>query len=56
MTEKRAGASQLHRLLDAVIDLTADLDLPVVLRGLTEAATELVGGEVDDGVEQPVEL
>ncbi len=43
MTDQRAGASQLHRLLDAVIDLTADLDLPVVLRGLTQAAIDLVG-------------
>ncbi len=37
-----SGAKQLRRLLDAVMVVGAELSLPVVLRRITEAATELV--------------
>jgi len=39
----RLGPLQRHRLLDAVLALTADLDLRVTLRHITEVAVELVG-------------
>jgi signal transduction histidine kinase len=35
--------ADLERLIDAITSIGADLDLPVVLRRITEAATELVG-------------
>ena len=35
--------ADLQRLIQAIVSLGADLDLPVVLRRITEAATELVG-------------
>ena len=38
-----AGPKQLRRLLDAVMSLGSDLELPDVLRNLTETAVELVG-------------
>jgi signal transduction histidine kinase len=38
-----AGAGQLRRLVAAVLGIGADLDLAVVLRTITETATELVG-------------
>ncbi|MEZ5183142.1 MAG: GAF domain-containing protein [Acidimicrobiales bacterium] len=41
--EGRSGAEDLRRLIDAIMSLGSDLDLPVVLRRLTEAAVELVG-------------
>lgn len=37
-----AGVKQLRRLLDAVMEVGSELSLPVVLRRITEAATELV--------------
>ena len=36
-----AGVKQLRRLLDAVMSVGADLSLPVTLRQITEAATDL---------------
>jgi len=42
MTE-HAGPRQLRRLLDAVMSVTCDLDLAVVLQRIVEAAQELVG-------------
>jgi signal transduction histidine kinase len=44
-----AGAAQLRRLLDAIASLGSELDLPVVLRNITEVAIDLVaarGGAV----------
>jgi signal transduction histidine kinase len=37
-----AGPKQLRRLLDAVLSVGSELDLPVVLHRIAEAATELV--------------
>jgi signal transduction histidine kinase len=37
-----AGVKQLRRLLDAVMEVGGELSLPVVLRRITETATELV--------------
>jgi signal transduction histidine kinase len=37
-----AGPKQLRRLLDAVLTVGSELDLPTVLRRIAEAATELV--------------
>jgi signal transduction histidine kinase len=37
-----AGVKQLRRLLDAVMEVGSELSLPVVLRRITETATELV--------------
>jgi signal transduction histidine kinase len=37
-----AGAAQLRRLLDAITSLGSELSLPVVLRNITEVATDLV--------------
>ena len=42
MTE-HAGPRQLRRLLDAVMSVTSDLDLAVVLQRIVEAAQDLVG-------------
>jgi signal transduction histidine kinase len=38
-----AGPRQLRRLLDAVLSVASDLDLPAVLERIVEAARELVG-------------
>ena len=38
-----AGAKQLRRLLEAVVNIGADLSPPTVLRRIVEAAVELVG-------------
>ncbi len=38
-----AGPASLRRLLDAVLVIGSELDLPTVLRRIVEAATELVG-------------
>lgn len=43
MAGTSAGPEQLRRLLDAVMSLSSDLELPDVLRNLTETAVELVG-------------
>lgn len=42
MTEGHAGPRQLRRLLDAVLSVGSELDLPVVLRRIVETATDLV--------------
>lgn len=39
----RASSSQLRRLLDAVMAVAYDLDLPTLLRDVAEAARDLVG-------------
>jgi signal transduction histidine kinase len=41
-THEHAGAAQLRRLLDAVMVVTSELSLPVILRRIIETATELV--------------
>jgi len=38
-----AGPRHLHQLLDAILTVGSDLDLPAVLRRIVESATELVG-------------
>ena len=38
-----AGARQLHQLLDAILTIGSDLDLPAMLRRIVESATDLVG-------------
>jgi signal transduction histidine kinase len=43
MATEHAGASQLRRLLDAVMTVGSDLDLPVVLQRIAESARDLVG-------------
>jgi signal transduction histidine kinase len=40
-----AGVKQLRRLLDAVMEVGSELSLPVVLRRITETATELVDAQ-----------
>lgn len=40
-----AGTDALRRLLDAVLSIGAELDLPTVLRRITEAAAELVDAQ-----------
>jgi signal transduction histidine kinase len=40
--ENSAGPQQLRRLLDAVLSVGSELELPVVLRRIVEAATDLV--------------
>lgn len=47
-TERPAGGigpHQLRRLLDAVVGVSSDLDLPTVLRRVVEAAAELSGAQ-----------
>jgi signal transduction histidine kinase len=41
--ERTSGTEDLQRLIDAIVSLGSDLDLPVVLRRLTSTAMELVG-------------
>jgi signal transduction histidine kinase len=43
MATEHAGATQLRRLLDAVMTVGSDLSLPVVLRRIAESARDLVG-------------
>jgi signal transduction histidine kinase len=43
MVPEHAGPRSLHRLLDAVLTIGSDLDLPSVLRRIVEAAVDLVG-------------
>lgn len=38
-----AGLRHLHQLLDAILTVGSDLDLPAVLRRIVESATDLVG-------------
>ena len=42
-TDEHAWVQQLRRLLDAVMVVASEFSLPVILRRITEAATELVG-------------
>ena len=42
-TYEHAWVEQLRRLLDAVMVVASEFSLPVILRRITEAATELVG-------------
>ncbi len=41
-THEHAGPAQLRRLLDAVMVVSSELSLPVILRRIVETATELV--------------
>jgi hypothetical protein len=40
-----AGPSQLRRLLDAVVAIGSELDLPTMLRRITESARDLADAE-----------
>ncbi len=57
-----AGPAALRRLLDAVLSIGSELDLPTVLRRIVEAATELVSarygalGVLDESGERLVEF
>jgi hypothetical protein len=42
-TPSHAGPRQLRRLLDAVMSVASDLDLPTVLQRIVEAARDLAG-------------
>src|SRR4051812_30441192 len=41
VSQSYAGPSQLHRLLDAVMAVGSELDLPTMLRTITESARDL---------------
>jgi signal transduction histidine kinase len=43
--ESTVTLEEMRRLLDAVVDVGAGLDLPAILRQVVEAATDLVGAE-----------
>jgi signal transduction histidine kinase len=43
--QRYAGPSQLRRLLDAVMAVGSELDLPTILRTITESARDLVDAE-----------